>query len=88
MRLLEVDGNCQLHVLQDLTENIPPYTMLSHTWGPDDDEVTFDDLKNGLGNGKAGYAKIQFCGEHARKDNLQYLWVYTCCINKTNLVEL
>ena len=87
MRLLEFDENGQLR-FEDATENIPPYAILSHTWGPDSGEVTFDDLKNGSSKSKAGYAKIQFCGEQARKDNLQYFWVDTCCIDKTNLVEL
>jgi hypothetical protein len=87
MRLLEFDSNDQLRS-KDFTENIPPYAILSHTWGADDAEVTFDDLKNRSGTNKASYAKIQFCGEQARKDSLQYFWVDTCCINKTDSVEL
>jgi hypothetical protein len=87
MRLLEFDSSGLLRS-KDFTENIPPYAILSHTWGADDSEVTFDDLKNRSGTSKAGYTKIQFCGEQAQKDNLQYFWVDTCCIDKTNLVEL
>jgi hypothetical protein len=79
MRLLQFDGTGQLHLSKDLTEKIPPYAILSHTWGADDDEVTFDDVKNGSGNSKAGYKKILFCGEQARKDKLEYFWVDTCC---------
>ena len=52
----------------DLLNKIPPYAILSHTWGADDEEVTFDDLENGRGKSKAGYAKIQFCGEQPKKD--------------------
>jgi len=37
---------------------------------------------------KAGYEKIQFCGEQARRDGLQYFWVDTCCINKSSSAEL
>ena len=33
---------------------------------------------------KAGYGKIQFCGEQARRDKLHYFWVDTCCIDKSN----
>ncbi|PVH70491.1 hypothetical protein DL98DRAFT_564159 [Cadophora sp. DSE1049] len=40
-----------------------------------------------LCKGKAGYGKIQFCGEQARRDGLQYFWVDTCCIDKSNAVE-
>jgi hypothetical protein len=60
--------------------NIPLYAILSHTWGADEDEVTFSDLKTGSGKSKAGYDKIEFCGQQASKDGLQYFWVDTCCI--------
>lgn len=33
---------------------------------------------------KAGYNKIWFCGEQARRDGLQYFWVNSCCINKSS----
>jgi len=36
----------------------------------------------------AGYGKIQFCGEQARRDGFQYFWVDTCYIDKSNAVEL
>ncbi|KAH9216853.1 hypothetical protein DL95DRAFT_435057 [Leptodontidium sp. 2 PMI_412] len=52
------------------------------------EEVTFKDLTDGTSKGKAGYGKIQFCGEQARRDNLQYFWVDTCYIDKSNAVEL
>jgi hypothetical protein len=88
MRLLKFGSRDGLSLTKNLIEDIPSYAILSHTWGADDDEVTFDDLKNGSGNSKAGYAKIQFCGEQARKDGLQYFWVDTCCIDKANHTEL
>jgi hypothetical protein len=37
---------------------------------------------------KAGYDKIQFCGEMARRHGWQYFWVDTCCIDKSNNAEL
>jgi hypothetical protein len=67
---------------------IPRYAILSHTWGADDEEVTFEDLTKGTGENKHGYKKIKFCGEQAWKDGLQYCWIDTCCINKTNHAEL
>jgi hypothetical protein len=48
----------------------------------------FKDLMDGTGKSKAGYSKIQFCGEQARRDGLQYFWVDTCCIDKSNSTEL
>ncbi len=67
---------------------MPPYAILSHTWGTDEDEITFDEFGQGLGKAKAGYAKIQFCRKQAQKDQLEYFWVDTCCINKGNSAEL
>ena len=43
---------------------------------------------DGTSKSKAGYGKIQFCGEQARRDGLQYFWVDTCCIDKSNSTEL
>ena len=68
--------------------DIPSYAILSHTWGPDDEEVTFGDISNATGEHKAGYEKIRFCGDQARQDGLQYFWIDTCCIDKTNKAEL
>lgn len=62
MRLLTLDNHGKLSLTEDLLNNIPPYAILSHTWGADRDEVTFDDLQNGLGKNRDGYTKIQFCG--------------------------
>ncbi|KAF2686438.1 hypothetical protein K458DRAFT_429459 [Lentithecium fluviatile CBS 122367] len=67
---------------------LPLYVTLSHTWGADSDEVTFDDLTNGTGKEKPGYEKIRFYGEQAALDNLEYFWIDTCCINKANNAEL
>lgn len=63
MRLLKFGSRGKLSLPVDFIEDIPRYAILSHTWGADGDEVTFNDLKNGSGKSKAGYAKIRFCGE-------------------------
>ena len=88
MRFLESDGNGDFRLTKDLIRDIPAYAILSHTWGDDNQEVTYEDLAEGLGKSKAGYQKIRFCGEQAAKDGLRYFWVDTCCIDKTNAVEL
>ena len=86
MRLLKFDRE-GLSLTEDLQDNIPAYAVLSHTWGDDKDEVNFDDLKHGSYQTKAGYEKIRFCGEQAKKDKLEFFWVDTCCINKANNVH-
>lgn len=88
MRLLQYSesGELSIHCFDD--GDIPPYAILSHTWGADGDEVTFADLQTGGGKTKPGYEKILFCGRQARRDSLQYFWIDTCCIDKTNKAEL
>jgi hypothetical protein len=88
MRLLERNNSSEFSLTQDFGDDIPRYAILSHTWGADTEEVTFRDLMDGTGKSKAGYNKIQFCGEQARRDGLQYFWVDTCCIDKSNNNEL
>jgi hypothetical protein len=68
--------------------NTPHYTILSHRWGPDVEEVTFEDIKNGTGKNKKGYQKLDFCSEQTALDELEYFWIDTCCIDKTNNTEL
>jgi hypothetical protein len=95
MRLLELKNHgefsltsrYEFSLTKDLIDNIPPYAILSHTWG-EDEETTFQDLAQGVSKGKAGYRKIQFCEEQATRDGLQYVWVDICCIDKSNNTEL
>ncbi|KAF1828673.1 HET-domain-containing protein [Decorospora gaudefroyi] len=106
MRLLSYgeDGCLTITIFDD--DAIPPYAILSHTWGADTEEVTFADLAKGDGKHKPnykkmfrykkmpgyknmpGYKKIRFCGEQAQLDGLQYFWVDTCCIDKSDKAEL
>jgi len=88
MRFLEWKSDGDFSLTEDLIHNIPPYAILSHTWGADDEEVTFKDITGHTGKNKRGHAKIQFCGNRAANDGLQYFWVDTCCIDKSNSVEL
>jgi hypothetical protein len=88
MRLLERDSNGGFSLTKDLVSNLPAYAILSHTWGDDDQEVTYNDIMDGSAESKAGYRKIRFCGGQAARDSLQYFWVDTCCIKKSDAVEL
>jgi hypothetical protein len=86
MRLLHLDRFRGLTSTDFSWRQILPYAILSHTWG--DNEFLYEDLVNGTGRSKAGFQKIVFCGEQAARDNIQYIWVDTCCIDKWNLREL
>ncbi len=87
MRLLDFSHD-QVSLTRDFTNNAPPYAILSYTWGEDNQEVTFQDLMQGVGKSKAGYEKIRFCRKQAAKDGLQYVWIDTCCIDKSSSTEL
>jgi hypothetical protein len=86
MRLLQSDGGGNLSLAEFFEDDIPEYAILSHRWGAD--EVSYKDMIDGKSKGKAGYGKIQFCGEQARRDGLEYFWVDTCCIDKSSSAEL
>jgi hypothetical protein len=86
MRLLSLDSRGTLAWTEFTADRLPPYAILSHTWGAE--EVTFTDLINGHGHSKAGYRKIMFCSEQAARDKLKYFWVDSCCIDKRNNTEL
>jgi hypothetical protein len=88
MWLLSANADGSLNLTRFIGHSIPSYAILSHTWETIDQEVTFHDLVNHLGNKKNGYKKIRFCGEQAKEDGLQYFWVDSCCIDKSNSVEL
>ncbi|KAK4656838.1 HNWD NOD-like receptor pc14 [Podospora pseudocomata] len=89
MRLLERDDAGEIRPTKDLpSDKIPPYAILSHTWGPDEEEVSYKDLKDGRAVSKLGYNKIRFCADRAWRDGLKFFWVDTCCIDKSNSTEL
>lgn len=86
MRLLKrsPDGEIELILVQD--DGPPPYAIFSHRWA--DEEVLYNELVTGTGKGKTGYAKISFCVDRAVKDGIEYCWVDTCCIDKSDQIEL
>jgi hypothetical protein len=89
MRLLKLNDDCSFSLVLFSKDRIPPYAILSHTWGRgEDDEVTFKDLIDATGNNKKGFRKLQFCSNQAKADDLHYFWVDTCCIDKSNNNEL
>jgi hypothetical protein len=68
MRLLQYNNDGDFSLTEFFESDIPKYAILLHRWGAE--EVTLADLKNGNGKKMAGYGKIQFCGEQAKRDGL------------------
>ncbi|KAI8622908.1 TPR-like protein [Xylariaceae sp. FL1651] len=94
MRLLFRQDDGSVARTKDLIDNIPPYAILSHTWGSDNEEVVFEDIIESTGRQedayrqKIGYRKIDLCAKWAAADGLQYFWVDSCCIDKSSSAEL
>ncbi|KAJ0385039.1 hypothetical protein COL922a_007175 [Colletotrichum nupharicola] len=86
MRLI----NVQTGRLEEFFHEPPPYAVLSHTWGSDEEEISFRDIQEGNEVFKTGIGRDKFAGfcEQALADELDYAWMDTCCIDKTNSTEL
>ncbi|KAI0098422.1 heterokaryon incompatibility protein-domain-containing protein [Daldinia grandis] len=82
MRLLNT------HTLKvvEFTQERPRYAILSHMW--EYDEVLFQDIKHGFASSKHGYAKVTGCCHQATKDGYEWIWIDTCCIDKSSSAEL
>ena len=67
---------------------VPPYAILSHTWS--EGEVSFKDMESSIeaSKQKPGFQKIAHCASKARQQRLRYIWVDTCCIDKSSSAEL
>jgi hypothetical protein len=72
MRLLHIQIGGEPSLVEYIGNSVPPYAILSHTWGLDGYEVTFKYLTKGVGKSKASYRKLTFCGKQAAHDSLQY----------------
>jgi hypothetical protein len=87
MRLLRASPSGGLELVSVPDDNPPPYAILSHTWVKDQ-EVTYAELATGTRQDKSGYDKIHFCIDKAADDGVDYCWMDTCCIDKSNAQEL
>jgi hypothetical protein len=70
MRLLKLEENGEISLTNDITNPTMLYAILSHTWGEDDEEVNFEDMRDGSGKTKDGYKKLRFCGQQASSHGL------------------
>jgi hypothetical protein len=88
MRLVKFNDHGEPSLVERNGDNIPVYAILSHTWGADSEEVTYEDLIEGTSTHKTGYDKIKFCAQLSDQDGLRYFWIDTCCIDKSTSDEL
>jgi Heterokaryon incompatibility protein (HET) len=86
MRLLDVKTK-KLHTFY--AGNIPDYAILSHTWGKEDDEVSFAQIQfPEKCVDILGFKKIEGLCEQAARDQIAWAWIDTCAIDKSSSVEL
>jgi hypothetical protein len=81
-----------------ICDDIPEYAILSHTWEKDEislqeyQRITDPDLVNDPKTlrikAKAGFVKIRGCIKLAISKEISYVWIDTCCIDKTSSADL
>ncbi|KAI1452054.1 heterokaryon incompatibility protein-domain-containing protein [Annulohypoxylon moriforme] len=89
--------NVQTYQLEDTNIFSPlekvDYAIVSHRWNYAN-EVLYQDMISNDGKisldvrEKSGFAKIEGACKQAQKHNLKYVWIDTCCINKSSSAEL
>jgi hypothetical protein len=65
---------------------LPPYAILSHTWGSD--EVVWEDFQRGIATQKEAFAKVRYSCLQAVSDGLEWVWIDSACIDKSSSAEL
>lgn len=83
----------KLHYFQGI---VPVYAILSHTW--DDDEVLFQDILDLESHGtglvrqralqRKQWPKIEQACKLAARSNYGWIWIDTCCIDKSSSADL
>ncbi|KAI9697461.1 MAG: hypothetical protein M1820_007796 [Bogoriella megaspora] len=90
MRLLDAASVTHGEGLPNLIEfnstTIPPYAILSHTWG--ENEIQCTDLKNADVRERASFWKIRCACTQALHDGYKFVWIDTCSIDKSSSAEL
>ncbi|KAI1321254.1 heterokaryon incompatibility [Xylariaceae sp. FL0255] len=62
------------------------YAILSHTWGRN--EIQLQDLQDTQWKARPEARKVQESARIAVKRDLAYIWIDTCCIDKSSSAEL
>jgi Heterokaryon incompatibility protein (HET) len=72
--------------LEYFISSVAQYVILSHTWGPE--EISFQEFNIGTSRDSDGYRKIVQATRVAKEMGYKYIWIDTCCIDKTSSSEL
>ena len=84
MRLIHLES----FTLRDfIGQSIPEYAILSHRW--EEEEVTYQDFHNPERRERMkGIEKLKSACSLASAYRHDYLWIDTCCIDKSSSAEL
>jgi hypothetical protein len=52
------------------------------------EEVTFQHINSSEWHGMCGATKIKYASSHFKEEGLRYIWIDTCCIDKSSSAEL
>jgi Heterokaryon incompatibility protein (HET) len=81
-----------LELKEFVSEQGHKYAIVSHRWEENPtEEVTFQDFRSmdlDRYSNKKGLLKIRGAQEQARKEEIPYFWIDTCCIDKSSSAEL
>ena len=91
MRLLYRNSDGQYAFKEVADANGEQYAILSHRWYPEGEDVLFADVVNQNKKdvmSKSGWRKVNYALNQASADEINYVWIDTCCIDKTSSAEL
>ena len=89
-------SRAKLHFFQNPEEVPDGYAALSHVWDKKEGEQSFQDIqrinedcnRNGTNPRDFVCEKIQRCCELAEKHGYKWVWIDTCCIDKTSSADI
>ncbi|KAI7240054.1 hypothetical protein KC330_g1533 [Hortaea werneckii] len=90
MRLLHRDAQGTYHLKEIADALEERYAVLSHRWYPSGD-ILYGDLSKqhqSETRAKQGWRKLRYAVDQAERDGYRYVWIDTCCIDKTSSAEL
>lgn len=70
--LLQLREDGEIDLVEFIKKEVPPYAILSHTWSPTDEEVSFADFTKRVQMSKTGWANICECGDQTARDGLKH----------------
>ena len=74
--------------LYNFFDSPPPYAILSHTWGKEEVEFHAIQQSDPSRRNREGWPKIENACALAAREGWNYIWIDTCCIDRTNHAEL